>query len=79
MMERQVEFLDFITIVSFLVSLENLSLNQQQTDNLDKHLKKQDIDVRVELNKIIKQNEEIIKMIKEEINYAQKDAKRSNR
>lgn len=55
-------FLDAITIVSFLIGLENLQLNEQQNKQLDKHLQEQDNKL---LAKIIAQNEEIIKLLRE--------------
>ena len=70
-------FLDILTVLSFGVSLMNLTLNEQQVDNLDKHLQQQDDMLRKEqnemLSKIIEQNEEIIKMIKEGLFHAQKN------
>ena len=55
-------FIDIISILSFIIGLENLELNQQQVSNLDKHLSEQDNQL---LAKIIQQNEEIIKLLKE--------------
>jgi len=69
-------FLDAITIVSFLIGVMNLDLNTQQVNNLDKHLEEQDSILREEqnvmLSKIIAQNEQIIKLLEGLIN-AQKD------
>lgn len=69
-MQNNLEFLDLLTVMSFLVSLINLSLNERQVSSLDEHLQKQD-SILVEeqnnmLKKIIEQNEEIIKLIKED-------------
>jgi hypothetical protein len=77
------DFLDIISILSFLIGIENLKLNEEQVNGLNKHLSKQD-DILVKeqnemLKKIIEQNKEIIKMIKEATFYAQEDDKRSNR
>lgn len=55
-------FIDIISILSFIIGLENLDLNQKQVTNLDKHLSDQDTQL---LAKIIAQNEEIIKLLKE--------------
>ena len=73
-MQNNLEFLDLLTVMSFLVSLINLSLNERQVSSLDEHLQKQD-SILVEeqnrmLQKIIEQNEEIIKLIKEEYHHA---------
>ena len=62
-------FLDILTILSFVVGVENLELNTKQVENLDKHLAEQDIVLKEEQNvmleKAIKQNEEIIFLLKE--------------
>lgn len=62
-------FLDLITILSFVIGVENLELNTQQVESLDKHLQEQDIVLKEEqnvmLDKAIKQNEEIISLLKE--------------
>lgn len=55
-------FIDVISILSFIIGLENLELNQQQVSSLDKHLSEQDNQL---LAKIIQQNEEIIQLLKE--------------
>ena len=64
------DILNSISIASYLLSIQNLQLNTQQTtnDDLNKHLQKQD-EIRREqnekfLNKIIQQNEEIINLLK---------------
>lgn len=77
------DFLDIISILSFLVGIENLKLNEKQVNGLNEHLSSQD-DILVKdqngmLRTIIEQNEEIIKIVKEATFYAQKDDKRSNR
>ena len=62
-------FIDIINILSFMIGVENLELNTQQVENLDKHLQEQDIVLKEEqnvmLDKAIKQNEEIITLLKE--------------
>ena len=55
-------FIDIIGILSFVIGLENLDLNQKQVSNLERHLSDQDTQL---LAKIIEQNEEIIKLLKE--------------
>ena len=64
------DILNIIAIASYLISVENLSLNKQQTstDELNKHLHEQD-DILKEQNdryleKIIEQNNEIINILK---------------
>ena len=65
-------FLDIISVLSFIIGLLNLELNQKQVDNLEMHLKEQDDN---HLAKIIAQNEEIIKLLKEQAN---ENAKKPN-
>ena len=55
-------FIDIISVLSFVVGLQNLELNEQQVNNLEQHLNHQDNQL---LAKIIQQNEEIIKLLKE--------------
>ena len=50
-------FLDIISILSFIIGLQNLELNEKQAKALNDHLKEQD---EKQLALIIKQNEEII-------------------
>lgn len=54
--------LDLITILSFVIGLENLDLNVKQMDGIEEHLSKQDKDL---LDKIIKQNEAILEALEE--------------
>lgn len=64
------DVLNIISIASYLLSIQNLQLNTQQTtnDDLNKHLHEQDEILREQnekfLNKIIQQNEEIINLLK---------------
>lgn len=60
--KQEWDFFDVISILSFIIGLENLELNQKQVDNLQSHLSEQDDNL---LAKIIQQNEEIIKFDKE--------------
>lgn len=55
-------FIDLVNILSLVVGLENLSLNEEQVNNLEEHLKRQDQEL---LTRIIEQNDEIIKLLKE--------------
>ena len=54
--------LDLITILSFVVGLENLEMNIKQMDGIEQHLSKQDEKM---LQKIIDQNEAIIEALEE--------------
>lgn len=69
---NDLEFLDIINILSFVVGIENLRLNEEQARQLDKHLAEQDHILIEEQNSmlktIIEQNEEIIKLLKEKSN-----------
>lgn len=64
------DILNIITIASYLLSIQNLQLNQQDLSNnhLEEHLLKQDKILHKQneeyLSKIIKQNEEILKLLK---------------
>lgn len=57
--DGNLSFLDILAILSFIIGLENLELNEKQSSNLEKHLSQQDESL---LSKIISQNEEIIKL-----------------
>ena len=53
--ENNSEYLfNLINILSFIIGVENLSLNDKQIEKLERHLSKQD-----------KQYEEIVKLLKE--------------
>lgn len=58
-------FLDILSVLSFIIGLQNLELNEQQVSNLEQHLNHQDNQL---LAKIIQQNEEIIQLLKERNN-----------
>lgn len=62
---EQWSFIDVISILSFIVGLENLDLNQQQVDGVMQELQQHQ---NAMLSKIIQQNEEIIKLLKENNN-----------
>ena len=50
-------FLDLLTVMSFIIGVQNLDLNVQQSQQIDEHLSKQDEKL---LAKIIAQNEELL-------------------
>lgn len=64
------DILNIISIASYLLSIQNLQLNQQQTsnDDINKHLQDQDEILHEQneryLTKIIQQNEEILTLLK---------------
>ncbi len=62
MSSTSARFLDIITVLSFVVSLENLSLNEQQVNSLDQHLREQDRVLTDEQNSMLV---EILKTLKE--------------
>ena len=57
------DFLDVITVLSFILAIENLQLNQQQSSVVMDELRKNQNSM---LATIIKQNEEIIALLKEQ-------------
>ena len=61
--DQQLTFLDILSIGSFILAIKNLKLNNDQVNGLQKHLQEQDENL---LKTIIKQNEEIIKLLKGE-------------
>jgi len=71
-LDKNFEFLDILTILSFVIGIQNLELNEQQVNSLDTHLKEQDSILINEQNSmlrtIIEQNKEIIKLLKEKNN-----------
>ena len=73
-MNNNLGFLDLINILSFIIGIENLNLNTEQVNTLDKHLEQQDHILIEEqnamLSKIIEQNEEIIRLLKGETKNA---------
>lgn len=58
-------FLDILTILSFVVGLQNLELNKQQVDGVMDEL--QNVQNSM-LSTIIQQNKEIIRLLKENKN-----------
>lgn len=63
------EFLDILTILSFIIALENLSLNEEQVTRLHEHLKEQDDHLNKQdkdlLEKIIENQGAILRAIEE--------------
>lgn len=68
---KGIEFADLLNILSLYVGLENLDLNQQQVDGVMRELRETQNSM---LKTIIKQNEEIIKLLK-----GDDDAQKTNR
>ncbi len=61
-MDWNLDFLDILTILSFVVGLQNLELNQKQVDEIMDELRSNQ---NAMLSTIIEQNEEIIRLLKE--------------
>lgn len=59
------DFLDILTILSFIVGLQNLELNQRQVDGIMDELRSTQNSM---LSTIIEQNKEIIRLLKEKNN-----------
>lgn len=56
------DFLDILTVLSFIVGLQNLELNQKQVDGIMDELRSNQ---NAMLATIIEQNEEIIRLLKD--------------
>lgn len=65
--DNTLNFLDILTILSFIIGLQNLDLNQKQMAGVMTELQDNQ---NAMLDQIIKQNDQIIKLIKE-LQYAQ--------
>lgn len=59
---EQLSFIDIVSILSFFIGLENLSLNKVQVNDIMQELQNNQNGM---LSKIIEQNEQIIQMLKE--------------
>lgn len=59
---EQFSFIDIVSILSFFIGLENLSLNKVQVNDIMQELQSNQNGM---LSKIIEQNEQIIQMLKE--------------
>ena len=70
--DGNLSFLDMLTILSFIIGIENLRLNEEQNKQLDQHLSEQDehlLSKIISQNElIIEQNELLIKLLKEKNN-----------
>lgn len=55
-------FLDVLTVLSFIIGLQNLELNQKQVDGLMSEMRDHQNDM---LAHIIEQNDEIISLLKD--------------
>lgn len=69
----QFEFLDIITIISFIVQLSNIQGDEKFINYIEKltHAIADEVDkIYVNLDIVIKQNEEILKILKGEKNEA---------
>lgn len=62
-------FIDLINVLSFVLGIQNLELNESQIRSLDNHLKQQDDNLLakiIEQNELlIEQNKELLKLLKE--------------
>ena len=54
--------IDFVSMLSFIIGLENLNLNKVQVNDIMREMQNNQNGM---LSKIIEQNEQIIKMLKE--------------
>ena len=72
MSAEQWDFLDVISILSFIIGLQNLELNQRQVDGLMSEMRDNQNSMLHDIIKqneiIIQQNEELLKLLKEKDN-----------
>lgn len=59
---EQFTIIDFVSMLSFFIGLENLSLNKVQVNDIMQEMQNNQNGM---LSKIIEQNEQIIKLLKE--------------
>lgn len=62
------DIFDLITIIALVLGLQNLEENREQISDTEEILRKQNLEMKLQEeqnNKIIEQNEIIIKMLKE--------------
>ena len=59
---EEFSIIDFISMLSFVIGVENLNLNKVQVNDIMREMQSNQNGM---LSKIIKQNEQIIKMLKE--------------
>lgn len=66
---QEFEFLDILTVLSFIIGLQNLELNQKQVDGLMSEMTDHQnsmLSIIIKQNELlIQQNEQIIKLLKE--------------
>nr|DAI49922.1 MAG TPA: hypothetical protein [Caudoviricetes sp.] len=60
--KEEFSIIDFVSMLSFIVGLENLNLNKIQVNDIMREMQNNQNKM---LSKIIEQNEQIIKMLKE--------------
>lgn len=76
---NELEFLDIISILSFIIGLQNLELNQKQGDGLMSEMTDHQnsmLSTIIKQNKLlIQQNEQIINLLKEKNNAQSSDSK----
>lgn len=67
--DEQWDFLDIISILSFIIGLQNLELNQKQVDRLMSEMRDNQNSMLHDIIKqneiIIKQNKDLLKLLKE--------------
>ncbi len=67
--KEQWDFIDIISILSFIIGLENLELNQKQIGGIMSEMRDNQNHLLCDIIKqndiIIKQNEELLKLLKE--------------
>lgn len=59
---EEFSIIDFVSMLSFVIGVENLSLNKVQVNDIMREMQSNQNGM---LSKIIEQNEQIIKMLKE--------------
>ncbi len=59
---EEFSIIDFVSMLSFIIGLENLNLNKIQVNDIMREMQNNQNKM---LSKIIEQNEQIIKMLKE--------------
>lgn len=59
---EEFSIIDFVSMLSFIIGVENLSLNKVQVNDIMREMQNNQNGM---LSKIIEQNEQIIKMLKE--------------
>lgn len=80
-MERNLSYIDLISILSFCIGLENLSENRQQSEQSDDLIKQIDVDAandrqaRVLLEQLGQRFEEQNAMLKEILEVIKRDSK----